>query len=246
MAFFAKLTAVGLAALAAAQVGDPVVLGEMRLGDAGGVAYEPDGSETALVNEVTASDVESVVVDPANAQQLLITAVFPLDPGGFTVREVGVFTAAGDLFAVANLPDLEKPDPDDGAGVEMVIILTVAFSGDPEVTVLVDPSVALATREWVWANRDFFALVSATTATPPGAPAEGDAYLIPAGPTDAWAGQAGKIAIWRGAVAASWLFVTPRLGATAVAADEPLTWRKGVAGWDIHNPGVLHAFDICI
>lgn len=44
---------------------------------------------------------------------------------------------------------------------------------------------------------------------PPGAPAEGDRYIVAAAPTGAWAGQAGKIAIYQDG---GWSFLTPREG----------------------------------
>jgi len=54
-------------------------------------------------------------------------------------------------------------------------------------------------------------------AAPPGSPVEGDRYLVAAGATGAWAGQAGKIAAWQ---AGAWIFRTPRNGWTAWVADE--------------------------
>ncbi len=52
---------------------------------------------------------------------------------------------------------------------------------------------------------------------PPGSPVEGDRYLVAAGATGAWAGQAGKIAAWQ---AGAWMFRTPRNGWKAWVADE--------------------------
>lgn len=38
--------------------------------------------------------------------------------------------------------------------------------------------------------------VVSMTNTPPGSPAEGDAYILDTAPTGAWAGKAGKLAVW--------------------------------------------------
>lgn len=47
------------------------------------------------------------------------------------------------------------------------------------------------------------------TATPPGAPVEGEAHGVGAGATGAWAGQDDRIAVWQGG---AWVFITPVAG----------------------------------
>lgn len=54
------------------------------------------------------------------------------------------------------------------------------------------------------------------TNSPPGSPAENDAYLVGASPSGAWTGQAGKLAKY---VSAAWLFFTPPVGHAVVAQD---------------------------
>jgi hypothetical protein len=46
-------------------------------------------------------------------------------------------------------------------------------------------------------------------ATPPSSPAVGARYIVAASPTGAWAGQAGRIAIWRDGI---WIFQVPQNG----------------------------------
>lgn len=60
-------------------------------------------------------------------------------------------------------------------------------------------SVGALARRWM-------AVVSMTTTAPPGAPADGDAYLVPAGATGAWATQVGKVAAWTGS---AWSYMSP-------------------------------------
>lgn len=52
-------------------------------------------------------------------------------------------------------------------------------------------------------------VVSSNLTTPPGSPAEGAAYLVPAGATGAWASQAGQVAV---SVNGAWVFLVPRAG----------------------------------
>jgi hypothetical protein len=56
--------------------------------------------------------------------------------------------------------------------------------------------------------------------TPPGSPANGDAYVVGSAPTGAWAGQAGKVAVYSTEIATTdtntkvpaWEFHTPKAG----------------------------------
>lgn len=63
-------------------------------------------------------------------------------------------------------------------------------------------------------------------ATPPGSPSDGDAYLVAASPTDAWAGQAGKIAL---RISTAWVFITAKEGFEIEVEDEDaaFTYRGG-------------------
>lgn len=87
------------------------------------------------------------------------------------------------------------------------------------------------------------AVVSVGANTPPGTPAEGDAWVTGAAPTDAWAGQAGVIAGW---TAGGWRFVAPREGMTVWSIADGCTairtggmWRVGrIAGAALTIGGV--------
>ncbi|MEO5808019.1 DUF2793 domain-containing protein [Devosia sp.] len=57
---------------------------------------------------------------------------------------------------------------------------------------------------------------SRTIATPPGSPMLGDAYILPASPTGAWAGHATEIAVWQNA---AWSFLDPANGWQAYIED---------------------------
>src|SRR5688500_17609639 len=65
-------------------------------------------------------------------------------------------------------------------------------------------------------------------AAPPGAPAEGDRYIVATSPTGDWAGQAGKIAVYQNA---GWTFLTPREGWLAWIDDENVVLGFTGAAW---------------
>lgn len=78
-------------------------------------------------------------------------------------------------------------------------------------------------------------VISHTTTAPPGSPADGDVYIVPASATGAWSGQTDKIARWNADLSApEWEFFTPKKGwvmrTTGGVAGTPLeytgsTWR---------------------
>nr|WP_278436407.1 DUF2793 domain-containing protein [Brucella anthropi] len=76
-----------------------------------------------------------------------------------------------------------------------------------------------------FANRaPWLPVLSITLANPPAAPALGDAYVIPAGATEAWNGQAQKLAEWTGS---SWRIVATKDGHGVSLPDGRVFERVG-------------------
>src|SRR6185312_8778520 len=67
-------------------------------------------------------------------------------------------------------------------------------------------------------------------ASPPGSPAEGSRYIVAAGPTGDWAGQAGKVAAYQDG---AWAFYAPNEGWLAWVADEDVVYAHDGAAWDV-------------
>lgn len=64
--------------------------------------------------------------------------------------------------------------------------------------------------------------------SPPGAPAEGDRYIVAAGATDAWDGQDGRIAARQDG---AWIFLSPGTGWLAWVADEGEFFHYTGSAW---------------
>ena len=153
--YFTVITKVGLAKIAkAAAVGSKLQLSEMAVGDGGGRDIEPSDAAVALVNEVYRGAVNRLEVDPKNSNQIITELVIPEDFGDFTVREVGVFDVAGDLIAVGNLPPTYKSVARSGTAMAQVIRVVLQLSNVNGVGLKIDPSVVLATRDFVAAEVD--------------------------------------------------------------------------------------------
>ncbi|USQ97241.1 phage tail-collar fiber domain-containing protein [Caulobacter sp. RL271] len=223
--YYAILTNAGAAALAAKTSSSPVLLASMVLGDGNGASYEPNPAQTALVHELASVAIDAVAIDPGHANWVNISAIVPLDVGGFTIREVGLKLDNGTLFAVVKYPPTLKPAPGDGQEAEMIITLRLVISSTSDITVVASGT-QYASQNYVQASKDFVAVISAMLTAPPPTPSSGDAYLVPTGATGAWAGLDGAIAVW---FAGEWLFKIPRIGAH-VATGAKL-YRFTVTGW---------------
>ncbi|WP_440030176.1 phage tail-collar fiber domain-containing protein [Chromobacterium amazonense] len=149
--FFTLLTAVGKNKLAAAATGGaPLKLTHMAVGDGdNGGYYTPSEAQAALKHEVWRAPLNNLSTDPQNPNWIIAELVIPDEVGGFTIREVGVFDAAGALIAVGKFPESYKPVLADGANKQLYVRLIMEVSNAAAVTLQVDPSVVLATRATV-------------------------------------------------------------------------------------------------
>lgn len=145
--FYTLLTAIGQAKLAnAIALGNTIELTHLAVGDGGGSLPTPDSNRTALVNEVRRAPINLADIDPDNPNWIVVEQVLPPDVGGWTIREIGVFDAAGDLIAYGNYPETFKPTLDQGSGRTQTIRMVLQVSHTAAVTLKVDPAVVLATR----------------------------------------------------------------------------------------------------
>ncbi|MGY3830888.1 phage tail-collar fiber domain-containing protein [Citrobacter freundii] len=104
--------------------GRRIVLTQFVVGDSNGKQVQPDPAQIRLINETYRGDIADLVVSPEQFTQLMAKIVLPTDVGGFTVREVGLMTDAGELYAVANCPAIDKPVG--GVSVNMQFRLAVS------------------------------------------------------------------------------------------------------------------------
>ncbi|WP_052958396.1 tail fiber protein [Obesumbacterium proteus] len=148
--FFTILTKVGQAKIAAAVANsDTIKLHSLAVGDGGGSVYVPDDTQTALRHELWRGELNELRVDVANPNWITVTAVLPADVGGWYVREGALFDTDGDLIAIAKLPVTYKPLLEMGSSKQLYIQIIMEVTNASVVTLLVDGSVVLATREYV-------------------------------------------------------------------------------------------------
>ena len=150
MAFFTLLTTVGQAKIAnAIALGQQIQLTEMALGDGNGNPTNPVQSQTGLVRQVYRAQLNQLSTDPANPNYVIAELVVPSEAGGWTVREVGLYDVDGNLIAVGNFPETYKPVLAEGASRDLVVRIIIEVSNASVVQLKIDPSIVLASRQWV-------------------------------------------------------------------------------------------------
>ncbi|WP_409295393.1 phage tail protein [Pseudomonas sp. KCJK8670] len=148
--FYAILTNVGAAKQANADaLGIPWTITQMGVGDANGTDPTPNATQTALIGEWRRAPLNQLKVHDKDASIIIAEQVIPADVGGRWIREIGLYDSAGDLVAVANCAPTYKPLLSQGSGRTQVVRMNLVVSSSSNVQLKIDPSVVLATREWV-------------------------------------------------------------------------------------------------
>ncbi|WP_273867608.1 phage tail protein [Serratia odorifera] len=123
--YYAILTNTGKALEAdAVASGTKIILTHFVVGDGNGQAQIPDPTRTALVHEVYRNGISDLFVSAEQTSQIVAQCVLPANTGGFSVREIGLLTDKGELYAIANCAAFDKPP--NGVSITMQFRLAVS------------------------------------------------------------------------------------------------------------------------
>lgn len=148
--FFTILTTAGKAKIASALAEQKQIrLQTMVVGDGNGKYIEPTESQTKVVHEVWRGQLNTLKIAPDNPAWVIAEAIIPEQVGGWYVREVGLLDTDGTLVAIGKFPETYKPRLPAGASKQIVIRAVMEVTNADAVTLLIDPSVVVATREYV-------------------------------------------------------------------------------------------------
>lgn len=149
--FYTLLTNAGIAYETACKAaGVPIKLAQISVGDGNGAVYNPDATAKALKREVWRGPLNALFQDEKNPSWLLAEVTIPPEVGGWYVREAGLWTDTGVLYAIVKYPESFKPVlATSGSGKEFYIRSIFETSNASLVTLLIDDTVVKATRAWV-------------------------------------------------------------------------------------------------
>lgn len=147
------ITTVGAAKIAAVLAGTGSIVldntAKMAVGDGSGTLPTPNPAQNKLVNEVHRASINKASIDASDPKNIIAELVIPPETGGFWLREMALYDAAGTLLAVGNMAETYKPSLSEGAGRKMVIRMVIAVSEVSAITITMDTSTVMATQDYV-------------------------------------------------------------------------------------------------
>ncbi|EBF5606339.1 phage tail protein [Campylobacter coli] len=145
--YYTILTKIGIAKFIAARAsGNGVNLKSFKLSSK---VILPSEEMQSLEEIVYEANINSKSVDENNPNYINLMCYVPSDIGGFEINAVGIYDEAGDLLAVGNLPRTYKPILKEGSAKELMIKIVMELSNAEEVILKLDPSVIMASRDYV-------------------------------------------------------------------------------------------------
>ena len=130
-------------------LGIPWEPSHLLIGDANGTDPVPDPVQTQLINQVHRAPLNQLRVSPTDPNILIAEVVLPPEVGGWWMRELALEDKDGVFSAVANLAPSYKPLLAQGSGRNQVVRMHIITNGNANVQLKIDPSVVLATRDYV-------------------------------------------------------------------------------------------------
>lgn len=143
-----KITTLGAARITACVLaGTKLKITQAAAGDGGGGYYVPTVDQTELVGELWRGPIVSAVQNPTVPNMLDVKIVIDDSVGNFVCREMGLFSEAGELIAICNIPDTEKVAISTGVDgrLTMVMHIVVADASVLEFTII--PALDVVSRE---------------------------------------------------------------------------------------------------
>ncbi|EKY3790814.1 phage tail protein [Campylobacter coli] len=145
--YYTILTKIGIAKFIAARAsGNGVNLKSFKLSSK---VILPNEDMQSLEEIVYEANINAKSIDKNNPNYVNLECYIPSDVGGFEINAVGIYDEVGDLLAVGNLPRTYKPILKEGSAKELMIKIVMELSNAEEVILKLDPSVIMASRDYV-------------------------------------------------------------------------------------------------
>lgn len=155
MDFYTLLTNIGKNKIAQSHVqGISLELTSFAVGDGGDGYYEPDETQDSLANETFRGAISRIIPDNSYENRFVIECTIPSDSGGYYIREIGIFDADRNLFAIGRIPESYKPIEDEGSTRDFYIKVIVEVENSEDLKLIIDSNITIISLEYLENNHN--------------------------------------------------------------------------------------------
>lgn len=127
--------------------GTLLVISEAAAGDGNGAYYQPTVNQEHLVHECWRGEIAGAELNPSTPNMIDVKIVIDDEVGGFTIREMGLFSDDGTLIAVCNTPDTEKVAISGGVSGKLTMVMHIIVADISVVDFTINPSLDTVSQE---------------------------------------------------------------------------------------------------
>lgn len=118
----------------------------IAVGDSNGSFYTPDEKQTTLKNEKWRGE---ILTHGIEKNKLFATTSIPINVGGFTIREIGLFDSSNNLLCVGKCPETNKHLSTEGGAQELFIKFYMSITNSELTPLIIQTPQELASADWV-------------------------------------------------------------------------------------------------
>lgn len=124
------------------------------VGDGGDGYYDPDVNQDNLINETYRGNISKIYVDSEYENRLVVECAIPSDSGGYYIREIGIFDANKNLFAIGRIPESYKPVEEEGSTRDFYVRVVLEIENLEDRQLIIDSNVSLVSSEYLENNHN--------------------------------------------------------------------------------------------
>ena len=124
------------------------------VGDGGDGYYDPDVNQDNLINETYRGNISKIYVDSECENRLVVECAIPSDSGGYYIREIGIFDANKNLFAIGRIPESYKPVEEEGSTRDFYVRVVLEVENLEDRQLIIDSNVSLVSSEYLENNHN--------------------------------------------------------------------------------------------
>lgn len=119
------------------------------VGDGGDGYYDPDVNQEELINETYRGPISKIYVDTEYENRLIVECAIPSDSGGYYIREIGIYDANRNLFAVGRLPESYKPVEEEGSTRDFYVKVVLEVENLEDRQLIIDSNVSIVSFDYL-------------------------------------------------------------------------------------------------